>query len=313
MEQLLCRDKRKVLAPNNAAYDLFGVDVFLSPRKIDHIAQFVDLPVMSSSAKLPPILIVNVQRKTCRHLLLPRRELLLTPFVANSSLMRFLLPGDAMFVEPIQITLDKHVHWYVGLNKQGQLRPICLTHVSKGLALVNDKTDAVEPGELEHEIEMETLSFHNVQSQGNDYWQDLEILPENDSQREGRRICEICLSHALEWKVQSSMPTFTKTKATGVGVDEKSADIFEHVREDDPYALQFCRMSMIQSSPTTAPRALLQRSCPCCEYGNMLRQILEQIKKLTGQVDELKRKVDMSEERRQRSPHLHENYKDDDR
>ncbi|KAL2508622.1 Uncharacterized protein Fot_32269 [Forsythia ovata] len=90
--------------------------------------------------------------------------------------MRFLLPSDAMFLEPIHITLDKHVHWYVGLNKQGQPRPICITPVSKGLALVNDKTDAVELGELELEIEMETLSFNNVQSQGNDYWQDLEIL-----------------------------------------------------------------------------------------------------------------------------------------
>ncbi|KAL2546817.1 hypothetical protein Fot_16050 [Forsythia ovata] len=55
------RDKRKVLAPNNAAYYPFGVDVFLSPRKIDHIARFVDLPVMSSSVKIPPILVVNVQ------------------------------------------------------------------------------------------------------------------------------------------------------------------------------------------------------------------------------------------------------------
>ncbi|KAL2558659.1 Uncharacterized protein Fot_03398 [Forsythia ovata] len=54
------------------------------------------------------------------------------------------------------------------------------TRVSKGPTLVNDKTDAVELGELEREIETETLSFNNVQSQENDYWQDLEILPEND-------------------------------------------------------------------------------------------------------------------------------------
>ncbi|KAL2545591.1 Uncharacterized protein Fot_14824 [Forsythia ovata] len=94
--------------------------------------------------------------------------------------MRFLLPGDAMFAEPIQITLDKHVHWYVGLTKQGQPHPICVTRVSKGPTLVNDKTDAVKPGELEHKIETETLSFNNIQSQGNDYWQDLEILLEND-------------------------------------------------------------------------------------------------------------------------------------
>ncbi|KAL2508382.1 hypothetical protein Fot_32029 [Forsythia ovata] len=85
-----------------------------------------------------------------------------------------------MFVEPIQITLNKHVHWYVGLTKQGQPRPIYVTRVNKGLALVNDKTNAIEPGELECEIETETLSFNNVQSQVNDYWQDLEILLENN-------------------------------------------------------------------------------------------------------------------------------------
>ncbi|KAL2496296.1 Uncharacterized protein Fot_40053 [Forsythia ovata] len=81
---------------------------------------------------------------------------------------------------PIQITLEKHVHCYVGLNKQGQPRSICVIRVSKGPALVNDKTDAVELGELEREINTETLSFNNVQSQENDYWQDLEILLEND-------------------------------------------------------------------------------------------------------------------------------------
>ncbi|KAL2545245.1 hypothetical protein Fot_14478 [Forsythia ovata] len=94
--------------------------------------------------------------------------------------MMFLLLGDAIFAEPIQNTLDKHVHWYVGLNKQGQPCPICITRVSKGPSLVNDKTIAIEPGELEHKIKTETLSFNNVQSQGNDYWQDLEILPENN-------------------------------------------------------------------------------------------------------------------------------------
>ncbi|KAL2515580.1 hypothetical protein Fot_29551 [Forsythia ovata] len=94
--------------------------------------------------------------------------------------MRFLLPGDAIFAEPILITLDKHVHWYVGLTKQSQHRSICVTCVNKGPVLFNDKTDAVELGELEREIETETLSFNNVQSQGNDYWQDSEILLEND-------------------------------------------------------------------------------------------------------------------------------------
>ncbi|XVF44128.1 hypothetical protein PTKIN_Ptkin02bG0095800 [Pterospermum kingtungense] len=55
------RDKKKDFAPNHAAYYPFGVDVFLSPQKIDHIARFVELPVISNSGKLPSILVVNVQ------------------------------------------------------------------------------------------------------------------------------------------------------------------------------------------------------------------------------------------------------------
>ncbi|XP_044489015.1 uncharacterized protein LOC123213606 [Mangifera indica] len=55
------RDKKKVFAPNYAAYYPFGVDVFLTQRKIDHISRFVELPAISSSGKLPPILVVNVQ------------------------------------------------------------------------------------------------------------------------------------------------------------------------------------------------------------------------------------------------------------
>ncbi|XP_009781583.1 uncharacterized protein LOC107785140 [Nicotiana tabacum] len=55
------RDKKKVLAPNHAAYYPFGVDVFLSQRKIFHIARLVELPVIEHSGTLPPILVVNVQ------------------------------------------------------------------------------------------------------------------------------------------------------------------------------------------------------------------------------------------------------------
>lgn len=55
------RDKKKEFAPNYAAYYPFGVDVFLSPRKIGHIARFVDLPAVNSPASFPPILIVNAQ------------------------------------------------------------------------------------------------------------------------------------------------------------------------------------------------------------------------------------------------------------
>ncbi|PWA65701.1 hypothetical protein CTI12_AA333490 [Artemisia annua] len=56
------RDKKKEHAPNYAAYYPFGADVFLSQRKIDHIARFVKLPAVGpSSAELPPILVVNIQ------------------------------------------------------------------------------------------------------------------------------------------------------------------------------------------------------------------------------------------------------------
>ncbi|KFK43331.1 hypothetical protein AALP_AA1G111000 [Arabis alpina] len=55
------REKKKEFAPSHAAYNPFGVDVFLSEHKINHIAQYVKLPVTTTSAKLPSILVVNVQ------------------------------------------------------------------------------------------------------------------------------------------------------------------------------------------------------------------------------------------------------------
>ncbi|XP_010491084.1 PREDICTED: uncharacterized protein LOC104768745 isoform X1 [Camelina sativa] len=55
------REKKKEFAPSHAAYNPFGVDVFLSEHKINHVAQYVKLPVTTTSAKLPSILIVNVQ------------------------------------------------------------------------------------------------------------------------------------------------------------------------------------------------------------------------------------------------------------
>ena len=57
----ICRDKKKEFAPSHAAYQPFGVDVFLSHRKVDHIARFVELPAANYTGKLPPILVVNVQ------------------------------------------------------------------------------------------------------------------------------------------------------------------------------------------------------------------------------------------------------------
>lgn len=55
------RDKKKECALNHAAFHPFGVDVYLSPRKINHIARFVELPAIESSGKVPPILVVNLQ------------------------------------------------------------------------------------------------------------------------------------------------------------------------------------------------------------------------------------------------------------
>nr|GEV47425.1 hypothetical protein [Tanacetum cinerariifolium] len=40
------RDKKKENASNHAAFDPIGVDVFLSPRKIDHIARLLELPTI---------------------------------------------------------------------------------------------------------------------------------------------------------------------------------------------------------------------------------------------------------------------------
>ncbi|GMI67045.1 hypothetical protein like AT1G59650 [Hibiscus trionum] len=55
------RDKKKEFASNSAAFNPFGVDLFLSPRKIDHIARFVELPVFNLSEEIPAILVVNIQ------------------------------------------------------------------------------------------------------------------------------------------------------------------------------------------------------------------------------------------------------------
>ncbi|KAF9607376.1 hypothetical protein IFM89_034142 [Coptis chinensis] len=55
------RDKKKALSSNYAAYHPFGVDVFLSQRKVDHIARFVQLPLVKLQGEFPPILVVNVQ------------------------------------------------------------------------------------------------------------------------------------------------------------------------------------------------------------------------------------------------------------
>ena len=55
------RDKKKEFASNSAAFNPFGVDLFLSQRKIDHIARFVELPVFNLFEEIPAILVVNIQ------------------------------------------------------------------------------------------------------------------------------------------------------------------------------------------------------------------------------------------------------------
>lgn len=55
------RDKKKDLASNCAVYSPFGVDVYFRQQKINHIARYVQLPIVNSLGKLPPLLVVNVQ------------------------------------------------------------------------------------------------------------------------------------------------------------------------------------------------------------------------------------------------------------
>ncbi|KAF5783619.1 putative protein ENHANCED DISEASE RESISTANCE 2 [Helianthus annuus] len=55
-------NKKKECASNQAAYYPIGVDVFLSPRKIDHIARLLELPKVESSGKIPHLLVVNLQK-----------------------------------------------------------------------------------------------------------------------------------------------------------------------------------------------------------------------------------------------------------